>query len=173
MIIDASMIFDQNVPVTVSRVSTNSIDLQGILITSGSQYGGALQGRDLNGGDGIQVPKMFALVMTTFTGGTSLNVQFQGAPDNGSGSPGTYNTFAETGAIPVASLIAGFRVFEIDLPGPISNFPLPRFVQLNYVTVGTFTTGALYSAVVLSRDEIPQGPGALWSGHRPGFAVAN
>jgi len=172
MIIDNQMVFDLNVALTTTRVSTNVIDLQSPSIISG-QGTTSNQGRDLNSGDGIQVPKLYVECLTTFTSGTSMNVQFQGAPDNGSGSPGSYSTFAETGVIPVANLFAGARIAEWDLPGAPTNYPIARFIQLNYVIVGTMATANIYAAIVLSRDEAPQGAGLYFSGYKPGFVVAN
>ena len=50
---------------------------------------------------------------------------------------------AQTAAIPVASLKAGYRF-------PLSGFPVgtsERFVRLNYVVAGTMTAGTITAAV--------------------------
>jgi hypothetical protein len=71
-------------------------------------------------------------------------VQFQTAPDNGSGAPGSWVTLAQSDAIPVASLVRGYRFLPGGVPGPTQ-----RFVRLNYV-VGTasMTGGALTAGFV-------------------------
>jgi hypothetical protein len=108
--------------------------------------------------------------MTTFTGGTSLQVQLQGAPDNGSGAPGTYTTMWDSGAIAEASLIAGRYLLAGAFPrvllptptGPSSAQALPRFLRLQYVTVGTHGAGALAGFIVLDRqDQISYPPGIV------------
>ena len=71
--------------------STNTIDL-GIA-------------RDIGGAVTDQLA-LLCEVVTTFTSGGSatLQVQFQTAPDNGSGAPGSWSTLAQSDAIAVASL---------------------------------------------------------------------
>ena len=71
--------------------------------------------------------KLLCAVRTAFTGGTSLQVQFQGAPDNGSGAPGTYTTYAESAVVLEADLIVGRYLLPIDVPRPPPGAPNPRF----------------------------------------------
>jgi hypothetical protein len=108
--------------------------------------------------------------MTTFASGTSLQVQLQGAPDNGSGSPGTYVTMLDSGAIAEASLVAGRYILAVAVPrillptptAPSAAMALPRFLRLQYITVGTHTAGALAGFIVLDReDQISYPPGII------------
>jgi len=133
----------QAVTSTGSTASTNVIDL-GVA-------------RDIAGGV-VEALKLLIQVNTTFTSGGSatLQVQFQTAPDNGSGAPGAWVTLAQSDAIPVAALVQGYRFLPGELPGPTQ-----RFVRLNYVVAtATMTAGALSAAVVPSLDVAPAYPRA-------------
>jgi hypothetical protein len=143
-----------DIPTTGTQQSTNVIDL--------------VAARDLGIGDDPAL-KLLVQVLTTFTGGTSLDVQLQGAPDNGSGLPGAYTTMWDSTAIAEANLTAGTYIANVDLPrifGPTPLKPgiqvLPRFLRLNYVTVLTHTAGALFGAIVLDReDQLSYPPGVI------------
>ena len=172
MILDKSLEFDPNgTAITASAASTNVIDLHGAnLVPSPSST--VKPGRDLGGGQaGGPIPRVWVVVNTTFTqNGATLNVALQGAPDNGSGGVGSYVTFAESGAIVLASLVAGNVIFDVPVPRviPQPNTPalLPRWLRLNYtVASGPFTGGALQAYIALG-DE----PSAYYI---PGFTVAN
>jgi hypothetical protein len=126
-----------------SAVSTNIIDL-GVA-------------RDIGGAVTEQL-MLLCQVATPFTsaGSATLQVQFQTAPDNGSGAPGSWSTLVQSDAVPVASLAAGFKFLPNEVPGGTL-----RFVRLNYV-VGTavMTGGALKAAFVPSLDVQPVYPRA-------------
>src|SRR5689334_7631173 len=81
---------------TGSTASTNIIDL-GVA-------------RDI-GGAVTDCLALLCEVVTPFTSGGSatLQVQFQTAPDNGSGAPGSWVTLAQSDAVPVASLVRGYK----------------------------------------------------------------
>lgn len=84
--------------------------------------------------------------------GATLNVAFQGAPDTGAAGgylPGTWTTFVETGAMAVASLVAG-GIARLDWPPAFPPNALPRYLRLLFSPpAGTnFTTGTISSAVV-------------------------
>jgi hypothetical protein len=123
----------QAVTSTGSTASSNVIDL-GVA-------------RDIAGGV-VEALKLLTQVNTTFTSGGSatLQVQVQTSADNSS-----WSTLAESAAIPVASLVQGYRFFENGVPGPTS-----RYLRLNYV-VGTaaMTAGKLDAALVPSLDVQP------------------
>ena len=89
-------------------------------------------------------------VVTPFTSGGSatLQVQFQTAPDNGSGAPGSWTTLVQSDAVPVASLVRGYKFLPGAVPGGTQ-----RFIRLNYV-VGTaaMTAGALTAGLVPALD---------------------
>jgi hypothetical protein len=145
-------------PTTGTQQSTNVLDL--------------LNARDLGIGDDPSL-ELLIQIMTTFTGGTSLEVQLQGAPDNGSGAPGSYTTMWDSTAIAEASLLAGRYISNITVPRVLLPTPtgvsaaqaLPRFLRLQYITVGTHGAGALFGAIVLDRQDYVAYP--------PGIVIAN
>lgn len=157
-------------PTTGTQAASNIIDL-GVLsgVPSSANGGGA---RDMGIGDRPAL-KLSALVTTAFTVGTSLQLQLQGAPDNGSGSAGSYTTMWTSGAIAEASLVAGAQLANIDLPRPVPGQALPRFLKLNFITVGTHSTGAIECQIVVDRDDQVVGSGGAYSGYPAGLTVAN
>lgn len=157
-------------PTTGSQVSTNQLDL-GLIgaIPASAQGGGA---RDIGIGDDPAM-KILVLVTTTFASGASLQVNIQGAPDNGSGAPGSYVIMASGPVVLEANLIAGSRLFDIDMPRPAPAQPLPRFLQLGYVTSGTHTAGAVKGFLVLDRHDLPEQSNAVLGGYPAGINVAN
>lgn len=146
MILDSNLCFDPaGSALTTTRASTNIIDL--------------VNARDIGiGHEGVPL-NIFVLPTTDFTTGTSAQVQFQGAPDNGSGLPGTYVTYAETPAIVLADWILGGFAFPVTVPrAPRTIDALtttrPRFLRLNYVVVGTMAVGTLQAYMLLNRDDV-------------------
>jgi hypothetical protein len=143
-------------PTTGTQQSTNVLDL--------------VNARDLGVGDDPSL-KLLIQIMTAFASGTSLEVQLQGAPDS-SGSPGSYTTMWDSGAIVEADLTLGRYIANVDLPrtwlptpsGP-SKQALPRFLRLQYITVGTHSAGGVYGAIVLDRHDQVYYP--------PGIVIAN
>lgn len=125
-------------PTTGTQNSTNIIDL--------------LNARDLGITDDPSI-KILAQVMTAFAGGTSLQLELRGAPDNGSGVPGTWTTYATGPVILTAGLVVGARLMDHDLPRKASGAALPRFLQLRSVADGTFDAGAYFASLVLDRDD--------------------
>ncbi len=109
-------------------------------------------------GVGSPRPEIDIIIGTALTAGTStptLNVQLQGAEDDGTGNPGTYQTYRETGAITVAQGTAGQRI-RLDFAPPFPLNDRPRFLRLNFsIPSGTaFGAGTIASAnVVTSRDD--------------------
>lgn len=145
MIIDGALQFtgtagtvSSDSPTTGTQNSTNIIDL--------------VNARDLGVGDDPAM-KILVEVTTAFTVGTSLQIELQGAPDNGSGSPGTYTTYASGPVIAEANLTVGATLMDLDLPRKAAGAALPRFLRIRYVTVGTHSTGAVYGALVLDRQD--------------------
>lgn len=136
-------------PTTGTQQSTNVIDL--------------VNARDMGIGDDPAM-KLLCVVKTAFTAGTSLQVQFQGAPDN-AGVPGTWTTYAESAALVEADLIVGRYLLPIDVPRPPPGVPLPRFYRLQYVSAGTHSTGGIHAALVLDRQDYVNYP--------PGITVSN
>jgi hypothetical protein len=123
---------------TGSTASTNIVDL-GVA----RDIGGAVTDRLM----------LLAQVTTAFTSGGSatMAVQFQTAPDNGSGAPGAWATLAQSDAIPVASLVQGYKFLPGELPGGTQ-----RFVRLNYViATAAMTGGVIKAGLVPSLDVSP------------------
>ena len=145
--------------------STGILDLATGLMNTGSTYAASpltmgnatVFGEDLGSGS-----KRFygaAMIGTTFVGGTSLNIAWEGAVDASGGtypanlSGLTWTIYAETGAIPVAALIAATAGFVGVQKGGMINLPdwpyrqivasMPRFISLLYTPVGTFSGGTI------------------------------
>jgi hypothetical protein len=138
MIIDSQNQFSsaQAVTSTGSTASTNVIDL------------GA--NRDIGGAVTDQL-MLLCDVVTAFTSGGSatLQVQFQTSSDNSA-----WSTLVQSDAIPVASLVQGYKFLPGEVPGGTG-----RYVRLNYV-VGTaaMTAGKITAALVPSLDVQPVYP---------------
>ena len=166
---DINLIFSSAQVITASAASTNTYDMaQGIVATSGGTYltnaaAGLLMtfgnatyyGNDFGIGEAIARLKLAAWVGTTFATGTSLQISWRGAPDNGGGTIAglTFTTYASGPVVPVANLTAGQILplpdWPFDLPGNANNNPPPRFMQLFYTVSGSnFTTGTITAGVV-------------------------
>lgn len=173
MILDGLLQFHSpaggDTPTTGSQVSGNSLDLGLSGLPTSSGGGGA---RDIGIGDDPAM-KLLVLVATAFASGTSLQVNIQGAPDNGSGAAGSFTVMASGPVVAEASLIVGARLFDDDMPRPAPGQPLPRFIQLGYVTVGTHTAGAVKAYLVLDRHDLPEQSNAVLGGYPAGITVAN
>jgi len=158
-----------DLPTTGTQAASNIIDLGLAGIPSYANGGGA---RDIGVGDDPSL-KLSAIVVTAITGGTSLQLQLQGAPDNGSGAPGSYTTMWTSAAIAEASLVAGAQLANIDIPRVVFGQALPRFLKLNFISVGTHSAGAIECQIVLDRDDQIMGTGGAYSGYPAGLTVAN
>lgn len=139
-LIDGSIIFSNNQAITGDAVSTNSYDSQAMGTPVGNA--GALV-FDLGNSD-IQ---LLVQVTEAFNTLTSLTVTLE-MDDNSSFSSPT--TIATSGAVPLASLVQGFRfpTFTPEIPEGATE----RYFQLRYDVTGTDpTTGKIYAAVVAAR----------------------
>lgn len=146
MIIDGALQFtgtagsvSSDSPTNGTEQSTNVLDLS--------------VARDMGIGDNPAL-KLFVEVTTAFADGTSLQVNLEGAPDNGSGLPGSYTNMINGPVVAEADLVAGARLLEVDVPRPAPGQAIPRFLRLEYVTVGTHTAGAVYGTIVLDRQDM-------------------
>ncbi|EAM9791082.1 hypothetical protein DYU29_19455 [Salmonella enterica] len=132
MILDKLLMFSEKQAVTASAASTDVIDL------------GPIDGtrRDIGAGYPLE---FWATVDTTATaaGAATLNVQLQTSPDNS-----TWTTIYDSGALALAALTAGKRLFSAKVPAGIQ-----RYLRVNY-TVGTgpLTAGAFTSGINLDVD---------------------
>jgi hypothetical protein len=160
---DQNLVLSSNQAVTATAASTNAYDIeQGALVTTtftpspNQIIGNATYfGEDLGLGRGVGTP-----VIEVFTGSgtpaaaTSLQVAAQGAPMNntafGSGNVSdlTFTPYAETGAIPLASILSSIRLCALDLPRRQVGQALPRFLNLNYIVVGSNFTGLTLTAYI-------------------------
>jgi hypothetical protein len=157
-------------PTTGTQDASNIVDI-GIKsgIPSSAAGGGA---RDLGIGDRPAL-KVFVGVTTTFTGGTSLQVQLAGAPDNGAGAPGAYSVFWTSQAIAEANLVQGADIANIFFPQPEPGQPIPRYIKLTFVSVGTHGAGAIEGAIVLDQIQQIQNTAGALSGYPAGITIAN
>lgn len=177
MILDSFLQFDSAAnlaQVQGTYTSANIIDLH----MSGIPALANLQGaRDMGVGDNPAL-KMLVQVGTTFTsaGAATLQVALQGAPDNGSGVPGSYTTWWTSPAYALATLNAGSRLYDMDLPRPPDGVGMPRFLRMVYIIGGATTTaGTVSSQIVLDRVDQPyQGTdNSIMGGYPAGLTVAN
>jgi hypothetical protein len=154
MILDSLLMFSTPASpqaITTTAASTNIIDL--------------LNPRDMGIGDNPAL-KVACIVTTAFTaaGAGTLTVSFQGAPDNGSGAPGTYVDYAISRAYALADLVVGAKLLPIDVPhrDPSLLVTFPRFYRLNYtVATGPMTAGAIVAGIVIDRQDSAIYPAGL------------
>lgn len=161
-------------PTTGTQTASNVIDL-GVGTSSNPAIPALASGggaRDISVGDDPQL-KLLAVVTTAFTGGTSLQLVLAGAPDNGSGSAGSYTTMWTSAAFAEADLDRGAQLATISIPGLVPGMSLPRFLRLQFVTVGTHTAGAICAGVVLDRFDQVRGTDSVLSGYPAGITVSN
>lgn len=137
MILDGQLVFDASgTTITTTATSTNVIDLS--------------VARDMGIGDAPAL-KLAIFVGTAFTStaAATLQIQVQGSTDNSN-----FTTMAESRAYAIADLVAGTKLFPIDLPAVGGVQAIPRYLRLNYVGgTATFTTGKLSAYLVLDRQD--------------------
>lgn len=177
MILDALLQFDASAnlaQVAGTYNSTNVIDLHmaGIPVLVSGQ--GA---RDIGIGDDPAL-KLLVLVTTTFTSGgaATLTVNLQGSVDNGSGAPLSFSTWWSSPAYALATLVAGARLMDMDMPRPPAGIAIPRFLRLTYVIgAATTTAGTVESLIVLDRHDQAYNStsNAVLGGYPAGITVAN
>lgn len=144
--------------VTGTAASTNIFDVTGAGSTNSPAMIGAngvntALGFDIGSGTGVESPAVLITItaVTTVTG--TLTIALQGAPDNGSYSPGTYITLNETAALTGSSqLFAGSQLMLRFSPIPPS-LALPRFYRLNYTVSGSISL-VLSANIVLDAQVI-------------------
>lgn len=158
-----------DLPTTGTQVASNIIDLGLSGLPSSANGGGA---RDMGAGDDPSL-KFSALVTTAITGGTSLQLELSGAPDNGSGAPGSYTVMWTSFAYLEAALLAGAQLANIDVPRPVTGQVLPRYLRLRFISAGTHSAGAIECQIVVDRDDQILGTGGVYSGYGAGINVAN
>lgn len=159
-------------PTTGTQSASNIIDLgiSGGLPASISGGGGG-GARDI--GIGNDLLQLLVQVTTAFTGGTSMQVSVQGAPDNGSGSPGSYTEMYLGEAVLEASLVAGAYLANVSFPRTIPGQALPRFLRMQFITSGTHTAGEVQGTIVIDRQDQIKGSSGNLSGYPAGVTIPN
>ncbi len=139
MLLDAQNMFSNAQAVTTgTQVSTDKIDLRGATTIRTDTLGNTPVD------DPGRSPDIDILVQvdTTFTGGTSLQVNLVADDDPALGSPTVLQSSA---VIPEASLIAGYN-FKLQIPPGIAT--ADRYLGLQFVTVGTHSTGTITAGII-------------------------
>jgi len=165
-------------PNATTSTSGNIIDIgvglelvtnpSGLAIPGVAAGGGA---RDLGIGDD---PALKVLVEVLVAGaGTSIQVNLQGAPDDGTGQPSTFYTMVTGPVITAANSPAGAHLLDIDVPRPPAGAALPRYLQLQYVAAGNMSAGKMKGYIVLDRWDQIYGAAGVASGYPPGITIAN
>ena len=182
MILDNLLMFDSpNAPRNLAQVtgtydSTNTLDLH--IINGGLPVLANNQGaRDIGIGDDPAM-KIFCQVSTAFVsaGGGTLAVELQGATDNGSGAPASYSVWWLSPTYTIAQLVAGARLFDMDMPRPPQGIAIPRFLKMSYIiATATVTAGQVVCGIVLNRDDqyYSSTNNATMGGYPAGINVAN
>lgn len=168
MLMDANLRLSNGQAITASAASTNTIDLlQGLALDSGSgtytvppaQIIGnpTYFGEDLGIGKHMGTPRfVFTSGAGTPAAATSLTIGIRGAPDAGGGAISglTFTTYIQTGAIPLASILASTRLASIDFPKREVGKGLPRFIQAYYTVAGSNFTGlTMYADLTHGPDD--------------------
>lgn len=114
-------------------VSTNVIDTAGVGVGNTA--------RDIGMGESLEVALEMIIAAA---GGTAVDIRLVEADD--AAISVNVQTIVSTGAIPIASLTAGTTfALHWDRAQP---YPARRYIALQYVTTGTWTTGTIMAAVV-------------------------
>lgn len=157
---DQTLVLSSAQAVTATAQSTNAYDIlnggtvavaSGAYVTNSIIGNATVFGEDLGLGRGVGTPQIevFSGTGTPITA-TSLQIAAQGAPDAGTGNTSglTYVTYQETGAIPIASILASSRLAAFDFPRRQVGSALPRFIALDYIVVGSNFSGLTVNAYI-------------------------
>lgn len=166
MLLDGALTFNSAVgtpqAITTTGVSSGVIDVTGAgvgnlpTIINGFPAANTAVGSDYGAGDGIAIPHVLISVTTTGTTSNTLTIGVEWAPDNGSGSEGSYTVLVQTPAFTGTALTKG-TVIDIPLPPATSlaGESLPRFYKLVYTCSGALTV-SLLANMVLNPEQVYQ-----------------
>lgn len=168
-LLDANLQFSNAQVVTATAASTGTLDLASMTMKTTTFTPGdagnigpnqTYFGEDLGIGSGRGEPRVTVEVGVAMDTLTTLQLAFQGAPDNatahasGNISDLTFVTFVETGTIALALLTAGARIWSVAWPKRKIAAALSRFVRLNYTVVGSSNVaGTINADVGLGGDD--------------------
>lgn len=158
-------------PTTGTQASSQQVDLHMAGIPTLASGQGA---RDIGIGDDPAL-KLMIVVSTAFTVGTSMSVALMGATDNGSGVAAAFSQFYISPVYTEAQLAVGARLMDMDMPRPPDGIAIPRFLELQFVSVGTHSTGKVQGNLVLDRHDQPYTGtnNAVLGGYPAGIVIAN
>jgi hypothetical protein len=159
-----------DLPTTGTQAASNILDL-GVTsgIPSSANGGGA---RDIGIGDDPAM-KLSAIATVGFSAGTTIQLQLQGAIDDGSGGIGTLTTMWTSPAYAAAAVLAGTQLANVDVPRTIPGQGIPRFLKLNFITTSTNSLGKIEAFVAMGLDQQIPASGPTYSGYPAGVNVAN
>lgn len=164
---DALIALAANQAVTSTAAGTGTWDVTGVgsgtvppMITgvNGSTGAAVVIGFDVGAGDGFAIPELVWNVNTGFVsaGGATMQIGIQAAPDNGSGSAGTYQLITETAAMSSATLVAN-AIGQFQIPPVGANWvgeAMPRFYQVEFtVATSTFSAGNITANIYLNPSQ--------------------
>jgi hypothetical protein len=159
MLIDANLVFDQGTYST-STGMTGVNQFGSSTTTTSTNIINLVNARDIGAGaiDDLANLTVTWQITTSYAGGTSVNFQIQGST-NGT----TWTTYAETGAIAIASLTAGTKL-KLKMPtvNPDGG-AAPQYLQLAYVNAGANTAGAVIAWLGTTDDNRYYPPGVTVS----------
>lgn len=131
---------------TVTGTDTSVLGSNVYDTTGGSPTG---QNIDLGKGEDMDI---VCRVLTAFSGGTSVEVQYVSADDTALGT--NLTVLASSGAIAVASLPAGSQV--VISVSPAQPRAIRRYVGIRYVLVGAVAAGAVFTSLQDEHGDVPQ-----------------
>lgn len=100
-----------------------------------------------NLGRGSAPMRMIATVTSALVGGTSIQAQLIESANSNLSSP---TVLASGPVVPLASAVAGAELLDVPMPDTAK-----RYLGVQYVTLGTFTTGGTVSAHVVAGTDRP------------------
>ena len=167
MFLDNLVLLANKQAVTSTAAGTATFDVCGVgsgtvppMITGilGSTGAAVPIGFDIGAGDGFVPPTLYWNVSTAFVSAASATLQIgiQAAPDNGSGSSGTYQIITETAPLTPAQLALNANG-QFQIPPVGANWvgeALPRFYQVEFtVATSTFSAGNITANLVLNPSQ--------------------